>query len=112
MTAQTALKSDEHYSWKDYLGWPDSERWEIIAGDAYAMPPSPLPVHQVISAELHSRMQAYFKGKKCRVFAASPVFADLNIPLSEVFEFALEQYAAGPTVVKEPPAHYKTLTGI
>jgi Uma2 family endonuclease len=206
MPTQTALKLEEHYSWKDYLGWPDSERWEIVAGKAYAMSPSPLPVHQMISAELHSRMQAFFKGKKCRVFAApmdvrlsdedvvqpdllvvcdpkqirthiegppalvveivsessvrhdrmhkselyarcgvkeywivtpfpcmvevfllegarytwwrtfghedtltSPVFADLQIVLSEVFEFALEQYAAGPTVVKEPPAHYKTL---
>ncbi len=37
MTAQTALKLDEHYTWTDYLAWPDSERWEFIAGKAYAM---------------------------------------------------------------------------
>jgi hypothetical protein len=37
MTALAAVNLEEHYSWKDYLAWPDSERWDIVAGKTYAM---------------------------------------------------------------------------
>ena len=26
---------------RDYLNWPDAERWEIINGEAWAMTPAP-----------------------------------------------------------------------
>ncbi|MFV1977493.1 MAG: hypothetical protein ACC651_17260 [Candidatus Scalindua sp.] len=30
-----ALKTDKKYTYKDYLKWPDDERWELIDGVAY-----------------------------------------------------------------------------
>ena len=38
MTALPALK-DDGFTYQDYMAWPDQERWEIIHGEAFAMPP-------------------------------------------------------------------------
>ena len=76
--AQPALKMDERYTWNDYRTWPEGERWELIGGSAYAMAPSPVSEHQDISSELHSRMHPFFKGKKCKLFAAP-----MDVHLSE-----------------------------
>ena len=42
------------------------------------MSPSPASRHQWISGELHARMHAYFRGKRCRLFAAP-----MDVVLSE-----------------------------
>jgi Uma2 family endonuclease len=68
--SEAAQKMDDRYTWVDYQTWPEGERWELIGGNAYAMAPSPLSAHQDISSELHSRLHPYFKGRKCRLFAA------------------------------------------
>jgi len=68
--AQPALKMDDHYTWDDYLTWPEGERWELVGGSAYAMAPSPVSEHQDISGELQSRMHPFFKGKKCKLMTA------------------------------------------
>ena len=39
--AQPSVKMDDRYTWDDYLGWPEGERWELIGGSAHAMSPSP-----------------------------------------------------------------------
>jgi Uma2 family endonuclease len=68
--AHPALNMEDRYTWDDYRTWPDDERYELIGGAALAMSPSPLTEHQDISSELHSRMHPFFKGRKCKLFAA------------------------------------------
>ncbi len=60
----------EHYTYADYLKWPENERWELIEGRAYDMTPAPLTAHQRISARLTALLINYFEGKPCQVFAA------------------------------------------
>ena len=56
--------------WSDYLSWPDDERWEIIAGEAYAMSPSPGFRHQDVLSELTGLMRRQFKDGECQAFVA------------------------------------------
>jgi len=64
------LKQQEHFTYADYLTWPDDERWELIDGVAYAMSPAPGSVHQRISMDLSRQFSTFLKGKQCKVFAA------------------------------------------
>jgi len=41
-----AIRKDRRYVYKDYLAWPEDERWEIIDGTAYNMSPAPTERHQ------------------------------------------------------------------
>lgn len=66
----TNLAIKENFTWDDYRTWPNNERWEIIDGEAFAMPPAPILRHQMISIELSTQMQMQFRGKKCKVFVA------------------------------------------
>ncbi|PKL77084.1 MAG: Uma2 family endonuclease [Candidatus Melainabacteria bacterium HGW-Melainabacteria-1] len=72
------------WTYQDYLGWPDSERWELLEGVAYAldqgsgfrpdaplaMSPAPARRHQEIAAALTARLWLYFQGRSCRVYPA------------------------------------------
>lgn len=62
-------KGQHEYTYKDYLSWPEDERWEIIDGIAYAQA-TPSPLHQRISGNLYFELHGYLKGKQCQVFAA------------------------------------------
>jgi Uma2 family endonuclease len=44
----SAVRKDKTYTYKDYLKWPESERWEILGGSAYDMTPAPTVKHQKI----------------------------------------------------------------
>jgi len=63
-------KDDRHYTYADYLKFPDDERWEIIDGVAYGMSPSPSDDHQGLSAEILAQVHAQLRGKQCHVRAA------------------------------------------
>jgi len=72
-----ALKNNtDHWTYKDYLTWPDDERWELIDGVAYpwngihAMSPGPELSHQSVSFEIARQIGNYLKGKRCRAFTA------------------------------------------
>lgn len=65
-----ALGPAEHFTYRHYLTWPEAERWELIAGQAWAMSPAPTSVHQAISGYLHGTLFAYLKDKACKVFSA------------------------------------------
>jgi Uma2 family endonuclease len=67
---QSKHKSDERYSYADYLTWPDDERWEIIDGVAYAMSPSPLVEHQRVSRILSRIIDTHLLGRQCELFSA------------------------------------------
>jgi Uma2 family endonuclease len=58
------------YTYKDYLEWPEQERWELIEGVAYNMTPSPSRSHQKISAALFNALYQYLKGRNCEVYYA------------------------------------------
>ncbi len=63
-------KLNKKFTYKDYLTWPEGERWELIDGVAYDMSPAPSRTHQFISSYFTSTFFDYFKGKDCNVFAA------------------------------------------
>ncbi|MDR2570235.1 MAG: Uma2 family endonuclease [Oscillospiraceae bacterium] len=57
------------YTYSDYAGWDDENRYELIDGIAYMMS-APTITHQSILGELHLQFATFLKGKKCRVFFA------------------------------------------
>jgi Uma2 family endonuclease len=72
------LKNKEHYTYAEYLTWPDDERWEIIGGIAYAMTPAPGVWHQQIVISLARILGFYLLRHRCRLMV-SP----LDVVLSE-----------------------------
>lgn len=65
-----AEKQTQFYTYKDYLLWPDEERWELIDGVAYNMSPAPSRFHQKISGALFNSIYNYLKDKSCEVYNA------------------------------------------
>jgi len=65
-----AVKLDERYTYKDYLTWPDDERWELINGIAYNMSPAPTRWHQELSGELFNLIYNLLKNRPCKVYVA------------------------------------------
>jgi hypothetical protein len=65
-----ALAPEEHYTYRHYKTWPDSERWELIDGQAWAMSPAPKTRHQGISGRFFASLYRFLEGKPCQVFAA------------------------------------------
>lgn len=63
-------KLDERYTYADYAGWGDDERWELIDGIAYAMAPGPSEPHQGVSNELARQLSNHLHGKQCKVRTA------------------------------------------
>ena len=65
------------YLWDDYRSWADDRRWEIIAGEAYAMSPAPSTRHQSIQLELAVQFRNRLDGRPCKPFI-SPVDVKLD----------------------------------
>jgi Uma2 family endonuclease len=65
-----ALAPDERFTYSHYRTWPDSERWEIIEGHAWAMSPAPKSRHQALVWKLSSLIYNFLKGKPCRAYPA------------------------------------------
>ncbi len=59
----------ERYTFADVLTWDESDRIEIINGEAFMMAP-PSSRHQEISMELTRQLANFLEGKKCKVYAA------------------------------------------
>ena len=59
----------DHYTFADCLTWGESERIEIINGEAVMMSP-PTRIHQEISGELFRQLANFLEGKKCKVYPA------------------------------------------
>ncbi|KAF1080316.1 MAG: hypothetical protein GQF41_3484 [Candidatus Rifleibacterium amylolyticum] len=72
MAGRAARKKDiiESYNYGDYEKWKDSDRWEIIEGDIYAMSPAPNTEHQTLLVNLCIAVGAFLKGHKCKLFVA------------------------------------------
>lgn len=64
------LPSEEKkYTYREYLQWPEDERYELIEGIPY-MQAVPSWQHQAISRELIIQFGNYLKEKKCSVFSS------------------------------------------
>lgn len=78
----TSIKCDtrRHYTYGDYLTWPDSKSGELINGAAYIRePPAPSLSHQGIVVELCRQAANALKGKPYRVYVAP---LDIRLPKS------------------------------
>lgn len=62
-------KSEQKYSFADYLTLDENERWEIIDGISY-MQAAPSRIHQEILMELSRQISNYLAGKPCKVYSA------------------------------------------
>ena len=74
-----AIARRRPYTWDDYRAWPDDERWEIVAGEAYAMSPAPSTRHQHIVTALTHALMTPFAGKLCR-----PIVAPVDVKLDDL----------------------------
>jgi Uma2 family endonuclease len=55
------------YNWRDYQSWSDDQRWEIIAGQRFAMPRSQTPRHQWVRSELAFQLVTQLQKKPAEV---------------------------------------------
>lgn len=69
-------KRPDRYTYRDYRGWPDDERWELIHGVAFAMSPAPRLRHQMVLLQIGAQLDAFFNGKPCR-----PVLSPVDVVL-------------------------------
>lgn len=65
---QTAIKSGE-FTFANYMSWPESERWQLLDGTAYAMAP-PSWAHQTVVTELGRQLGNSLHGKACQARVA------------------------------------------
>lgn len=68
-----ALQKKERYTYADYIGWSNDERWELIHGIARNISPTPGRKHQEILTNLLYFFHGFFtvsKDKLCKVYAA------------------------------------------
>lgn len=65
-----AVTPRERFTYRQYLTWPDSERWELIEGQAWSMSPAPLRRHQEVSRRVFSKLDEFLKGHTCHAYFA------------------------------------------
>jgi Uma2 family endonuclease len=76
MTGVNAAPS--RVSFADIERWPeDGRRYELYDGEVYVVP-SPLPLHQIVSARLHLALEEY-----TRVYGGIVLYAPLDIVLTD-----------------------------
>lgn len=71
------LDLEKHYTYADYLTWPEDFRCELIDGKVYAMSPAPTLSHQDVVGEIFFQLKMQLKDTPCRPFIA-PV--DVRLP--------------------------------
>ncbi len=67
----------EHFTYADYLTWPDDVRYELIDGVAYPMSPAPTLDHQDVVGEIYYQLRQVLGDQPCRAYV-SPV--DVRVP--------------------------------
>ncbi|WP_454455105.1 Uma2 family endonuclease [Thauera phenylacetica] len=82
-----ALRKEKHYTYADYLTWPDDARYELIDGEAFLMPPAPLVEHQEVAGEVFRQLANQLDGQPCRPYIA-PV--DVRLPRKDEADAAID----------------------
>lgn len=78
------------FSYRDYLRWPEHERWQLLDGHAYAMTPPSVP-HQRVVLEFGRQLANQLQGHPCPVLIAPvgvrlPAAAEADADIRTVFE--------------------------
>jgi Uma2 family endonuclease len=78
-------KKGKKYTYKDYLGWTDNGRYELIDGIIYDLAPAPSTAHQRVLRRLFFLFESYLnqnsdQAKDCELFTAP---FDVRIPLAD-----------------------------
>jgi Uma2 family endonuclease len=63
-------KSEEIFTYGQYVTWSDNKRWELINGIPYNMTPAPIRFHQKINGKIFSRIEHFLRDKSCEVYIA------------------------------------------
>ena len=82
-----ALRTEKHYTYADYLQWPDETRYELIDGEAFLMSPAPLVEHQEVAGEVFRQLANQLDGQPCRPYIA-PV--DVRLPRTDEADAAID----------------------
>ena len=82
-----ALRKEKHYTYADYLQWPDEARYELIDGEAFLMSPAPLVEHQEVAGEVFRQLANQLDGQPCRPYIA-PV--DVRLPRADEADAAID----------------------
>ena len=82
-----ALRQEKHYTYADYLTWPDDARYELIDGEAFLMAPAPLIEHQEVAGDVYHQLRNQLDGKPCRPYIA-PV--DVRLPRNDEADAAID----------------------
>lgn len=77
----TPTRRTDRYTYRDYRGWPEEERWELINGVAFDMSPAPRRAHQRVLAKLYVQMDGFFAGEPCK-----PHIAPVDVLFAEAGE--------------------------
>jgi Uma2 family endonuclease len=70
----------DRLTYRDYLTWPEEERWELIEGVPYDMTPAPSRRHQKLVTDLTVQIGPYLKGKTCELYVAP---FDVRLPAGD-----------------------------
>jgi len=70
MTHPVRDQRHDGFTYRDYCGWPDDERWELIDGIAYDMSPAPTRRHQDYVVEIARQVANFLRGTPCRIYVA------------------------------------------
>lgn len=63
------LQEEKKYTYAEYIGWPESEYWELVSGIPY-MQAAPSWQHQSITGEIFRQISNFLLDKTCNVFAS------------------------------------------
>ena len=96
-----ALRKEKHYTYADYLTWPDDARYELIDGEAFLMAPAPLIEHQEVAGEVYYQLRNQLDGQPCRPYIA-PV--DVRLPRADEADAAIDTVVQPDVLVVCDPA--------
>jgi Uma2 family endonuclease len=82
-----ARKFVDHFTYAQYLTWPQGERWELIHGVAYDMRPAPGSAHQHVLGELFAEFRNFLHDHPCQAFLAP---FDVRLPEGEETDAKLD----------------------
>ncbi len=91
----------EHYTYADYLGWPEDARYELIDGVAYAMAPAPTRSHQRVVVELSRQVATALKDSPCQTFVAP---FDVRLPRADEADAQVDTVVQPDVLVVCDPA--------
>lgn len=97
-------KTNERLTYRDYLTWPDNERWELIDGVAYNMTPAPTSRHQRVVGNFHYILKNSLKGKPCIPFIAPTdvVLSEYDLVQPDIFVVCDKEKITDPNIQGAP----------